>query len=511
MIGNTIDNFVSLVTAMDHLQMNIDTETYKSFVTEELGSSRPFNKDIFKLYNFIRDNAKYEYLFPAVFKHLSDHLEELEDRDELLSIKPDHFTQIITHQNQLEIKGLDETFYPFRMISEICARWICHDLENRSQHALELVNAARYRFSLSNMIAEEEFSLPLSSNIKHMDQNSISRYFCKWLMYFGEIRRSKPVAAETLQDEYHEDEKKYAGFHFDPPYEFSSEPKLKTFLKNNDYYDITVKVGDKMYKLHRPILQSESWYFNELFSKEYSALAAKSDGIPTLPSKDKVYTIDDIDSTTFDLVVDHMYLGNVEPTQEIVLPLFKAAHSLKIYSLRNSCSRWMKENYDQMNVEDVVEVLNFTHENIEYEDLNRFFVSKYIVDSWPKVANLPQFADLFKAIVLPEGADSCENRVYAFDEIDRETFKTIIDYLYFNKEDLQENNIARVFRASDMFKIEKLIKECVKRLLSWPKKMSPAHVKEVLNVTLKNVKYYEVLNTVYLAEHMNQWPQVDID
>ncbi|XP_065223303.1 uncharacterized protein LOC135847612 [Planococcus citri] len=55
MVGNTINNFVSLLTVMDYLQMDTDTETYKSFVTEELDSSRPFNKDIFKLYNFIVD------------------------------------------------------------------------------------------------------------------------------------------------------------------------------------------------------------------------------------------------------------------------------------------------------------------------------------------------------------------------------------------------------------------------------------------------------------------------
>ncbi|XP_065224491.1 kelch-like protein 23 isoform X2 [Planococcus citri] len=186
------DNFVSLLMAMDYLQMHIDPKTYKSFAAKELDFS-DLNKDIFQLYYFIADDAKYEYLLPIVFYHLAEHLEELKDRDEILSIKFDHIIKIISNG--------DASIYntPFRTVSKLCARWICHDVENRLHHAVYLVNAAKFRFNISNEISRQDFNLELFSNKEHLNQNSISTYIHKLMMYCGEIRCPDADTVETIK------------------------------------------------------------------------------------------------------------------------------------------------------------------------------------------------------------------------------------------------------------------------------------------------------------------------
>ncbi|XP_065223827.1 uncharacterized protein LOC135847992 [Planococcus citri] len=303
------DNFVSLLMAMDYLQMDIDPETYKSLANGQLGWSKPLHKDIFKLNYFIADDAKYEYLLPIVFQHLSGHLEKLQDRDEILSIKFDHIVKIISNREA------SSYITQFRTVSKLCARWICHDMENRLHLALNLVNAARFRFQISNKISHQDFNLELSSNKEHLNQNSISTYIHKLMMYCGEIRcpeavNSEPVETTCARDECNDNENLCASDSGeDCRILFSREPKLESFLKNSNFYDITVQAGEKFYKLHRSVLKSESVYFEDLFSKEHSELAAQCKGIPpSPPSKDKIYSLDEIDSATFDMIVNHMYV-----------------------------------------------------------------------------------------------------------------------------------------------------------------------------------------------------------
>ncbi|XP_065224518.1 uncharacterized protein LOC135848524 [Planococcus citri] len=507
------DNLVSLLMAMDYLQMDIDPETWKRLVTETLRSSDLLNKDIFKLYNFITYDQKFEYLLPAVFEYLAQNMRHLNDHDELLSVKFDHIVKILSYCGISSIR-------PFRPVSKICARWIFHDTENRLHYALNLLNAARLGFHLSNTISEDDFNLRLSKNDQNLNENTISRHFYKWLVYCGEIHYSKPVdsetsvAAERNKREDPRDNETDVTAQEDHPFLSSKEPKLESFLKNGNFYDITVKVDDKVYKLHRSVLKSESVYFEEIFSKEYSELAAQCKGIPpSPPSKDKIYSLDEIDSATFDMVVNHMYLGKIEPTSDIAVSLFKAVHILRIDKLKKPCCGWMETNRKDICSKVVVEMLNFTHARAEYKKLNRIFLTRYIVDSWPKIDNLPQFAELFKAITLPENSTLNGTGAYSFDGVDRDIFKVIVDYIYFDDAAYSTNDVIRLFKASDLFKIEKLIKVCVSylKLGGSYDKLSSADIKEVLSITLRNVEHYDDLNTMYLVQYMMRWPQVDTE
>ncbi|XP_065222645.1 uncharacterized protein LOC135847142 [Planococcus citri] len=524
------DNFVSLLMAMDYLQMDIDPKMWKPFAIRAFRCSKLLNKDIFKLCDFIALEKKFEYILPVVFEQMALYLEKLSDRDEFLSVKFDHMVKILSHCRTYSCEGSNPG--PFRTVSKICARWICHDMKNRLHHALNLLNAARLGFHLSNTISDDEFNLRLSANDQNSNENTISRHIYKWLMYCGEIHSSNPVGSETSEAAERNKRQRECGYASmysaeeldsfriwrepdtkeDPPFMFNREPKLESFLKNSYIYDITVKVGEKVYKLHRSVLKSECLYFKELFSKEYSEISTQYEEVPCPPSKDKIYSLDEIDSETFDIIVDHMYLGKIEPTSDIIVRLFKAVHILRIDKLKKPCCGWMETNRKDICSKNVVEMLNLIHAHTEYEKLNKVFLSRYIVDSWPKIDNLPQFADLFKAIVLPEGINSTdESKAYLFDKVDQETFKVIIDYIYFDKKYFDDDSIVRVLKASNMFKIEKLVGKCIDHLIRWCARLSSSDIKEVLILSLGDFQYHEVLNTIYLVKYTMQWPEVDVE
>ncbi|KAL6960013.1 Kelch-like [Sarracenia purpurea var. burkii] len=96
--------------------------------------------------------------------------------------------------------------------------------------------------------------------------------------------------------------------------------KLRKFLANGDFYDITVRVEEKSYKLHRVVLESKCGYFADIFRTEYNESVAKCNGIPaTFPYKDEEYLLDEVDQSTFDAVIDHVYLIKISETNSMTL------------------------------------------------------------------------------------------------------------------------------------------------------------------------------------------------
>ncbi|XP_065225524.1 uncharacterized protein LOC135849170 isoform X6 [Planococcus citri] len=508
------DNFASLLMAMDYLQMDIHEDAYREILDERLCSrsnGRPFAHEIFKLYDFITETGNFQGLLSVVYEHLSIHMLKLQDLDEYLRLPFDHYIHVIAQQYSRSNK---ETYTNQKhALSEVCSKWICHDLENRLPRMIKLVNAARFRSSCPNKLSYDDTDLRLPAIDKSTNVDKVSRYFYKFLTYPGGISHTvDDPKLEVYGEKYYEisfvsdssSEEREGHDRIFP----NKDSKLEVFLRNGQLYDITIKAGEKLYKLHRAVLKSESLYFAEMFSKECSELADQSEGTPpTPPSKDKIYFMDDIDSSTFDIVVDRIYrLGKHEFTSGGIVRLFKAAHKLKIDSLKNSCEKWMKSNSEGVCAEDVVEMLNFTHEHIEYKSLNQFFLSKYLVDSWPKIDNLPQFADLFKTMTLPIGE---ENKIDLSDKIDRESFKFIIDYIYLDSVKLTDKNILQFLKASEFFRIEKLVEECAEGLMSDKYRIESEDMVEVLNFARRNIEFREALNSVYLAKYMIKWPNVD--
>ncbi|XP_065223360.1 uncharacterized protein LOC135847655 [Planococcus citri] len=412
------DNYASLLIAMDYLQMDIDEDIYRQILTdrficrEMMGFyyywAHPFTKDVFKLYSFITVTANYQNLLPVVFQLLSQNILKFQDHDEYLSIPFDHYIHIIS-QRGFCCYGEEHQTQAF---SKVCAKWICHDIENRLPRIIELVNAARYRYYCPNELSYDDTNLRLPAIDESTNVDKVSRHFYKLFTYTGEIRRG---IFDKVKLEVYED-KKYPDFHQNAQNKYyhvvhrtgssrgcerhkiwtvpNKDSKLQAFLRNGHLYDITIKAGEKLYKLHRAVLKSESLYFEEMFVEECSEFAAQSESTPPIPPcKDKIYFMDDIDSALFDSIVDHIYkLRNYAEFASVgIVRLFKAAHKLKIVSLKNSCEKWMEDN-SEVCAEDVIEMLNFTHEHIEYKSLNDVFLTKYLVDSWPKIPELQSAA-----------------------------------------------------------------------------------------------------------------------
>ncbi|XP_065225522.1 uncharacterized protein LOC135849170 isoform X4 [Planococcus citri] len=524
------DNYASLLMAMEYLQVGIDEDSYRGVLSTRLCSrflNRPITAEIFRLYSFITETGNYQSLLPVVLQHLSLHMLELQDHDEYLSIPFDHYIHIIAQQ---DFRSNEEIHTNQKhALNEVCGKWICHDIENRLPCMIKLVNAARFRSSCPNKLSYDDTNLRLPAIDQSTNVDKVSRYFYKFFTYTGEIIQT----VDELRSEVYEDEKyQHLYRHVDgncsgltwldnlfpdegDPHDWivpNKDSKLEAFLRNGHLYDITVKAGEKLYKLHRAVLKYECMYFKEIFSKEFSVLAAQCEGTPpTPPSKDKIYFIDDIDSPSFDSVVDRIYKlrKQTEFTSVGIVRLFKAAHKLKIGSLMNSCENWMMSHSRAVCAEDVVELLNFTRENFKYRSLHEFFLTKYVIDSWPKIDNLLQFSDLFKAIGLQIGED---NTVDISDKTDQETFKLIVDYMFLNTVFVEYHNLLKFLIATEFFRIKKLVERCALVLMLHQDRIKSEDVidvVEVLNFARRNIEFREALNSVYLAKYMIKWPNVD--
>ncbi|XP_065225518.1 uncharacterized protein LOC135849170 isoform X2 [Planococcus citri] len=529
------DNFVSVLMAMDYLQMNIDEETYRHLVTRWLRSDDSyFNKDVFRLYDFITQNTNYEYLLPAALEHLSLHFEYLRDSVEFLSIPIHHFIEIISQDGESFVHER----YLQHEFCRICAKWFRHDMENRLPRIIDVVNKVRYRFDFSSEISPDDLYVKFLSNDKHMTEDKLSRHLYALIVYSGEIccninddtseaesSESDVSTSKKNQDDYatecseccseSDDESESIS---QDQFSFSGEPKLEKFLKNGLLYDITLKIGEKVYKLHRSVLKSKSSYFEEIFSTEYSEITAQhEEKPPPPPGKDKVYFLPDdiIDSTVFDWVIDYIYFEKKEFSSDVIVGVFKALYVLKIDGLLESCADWMKDNSKDMCSEDVLEIINFTHTLVDYEYLNQFFSPKYIIDSWPKVDHSSAlFADFFDKVFLPVKTDCDGNEVrYLFDEIDKKTFEWIIHHIYDDEEEVEltDENVASILRASELLKMDSLMEECVNSLIPTEQRIgstSSKDVIEVLKFARKNIEH-KALDALYLARHMTEWPRVD--
>ncbi|XP_065224449.1 uncharacterized protein LOC135848464 [Planococcus citri] len=561
------DNYVTLLMAMDYLQMKVNEKTYRNIIFNMVMNS-PLENDndtrtsVFKLYHFLTDSGNFKSLLSVIFRFISERLEYLQDLDEFLSIPLDHFTQII----RLRYYCTYWNKYEKQAFSKLCTKWIYHDVENRLPGTIDVVNAVRHRFFIPTDVSREALNLQSSVIDERMDQDKFSRYFYKMLAYAsgeiyicvdaleldstaddkssGDEDESSEDNGESSQDNdessQDEDESKQVKkekkkkkkknrsgcsswvVDYDADLEeisqdqqfFNSQSKLKTFLRNSNLYDITVKVDEKIYKLHRSVLRSASSYFEDIVSTEYSELvAAQCSEVPTLPSKDKIYSIDGIDSEIFDIVIDYIYLGKEKFKSDTVVRLLKALHVLKIGGLLKPCCKWMKDHSESICAKDVVEILNFTHEKVEYKKLNKIFLGKYILNSWPKIDNLPQFADLFNAISLTTETSSRENKINLTGKVDQKTFKMIINHIYeIKREEVTDLNIVPILKASETFKMKDLIERCIDRLtltLIVVFRISAADVIEILNFARNNIRYREALYNVLLPRYMKDWPQVD--
>ncbi|XP_065210968.1 uncharacterized protein LOC135839042 [Planococcus citri] len=177
--------------------------------------------------------------------------------------------------------------------------------------------------------------------------------------------------------------------------------KPRAFRKNGDFCDITVRIKNTTIKLHRPVLESVSGYFKEIFRAEYSEAIATHNGTLKCPRIDKEYVLSDIiNPTDFDVVFRYLYYYYPSYTLQKedckwykISQTFIISHILKIDLLSSACEFRLKKEPQCVKSEEVAQILDFTYGNPEYEDIYVMFMVKNLNESWPKI-NMSQFCSV---------------------------------------------------------------------------------------------------------------------
>lgn len=174
--------------------------------------------------------------------------------------------------------------------------------------------------------------------------------------------------------------------------------KLRKFLNNSDFYDITVRVEEKAYKLHRAVLESRCGYFLSIFQAEYAEAIAKCDGIPECPGKDKEYLLEEVDQSTFEKIIEYIYFDKDIIGRKCFNGtgrVFKAADILKVDDLSKIMNERLKEYalWDLSSL-DEVEILNTACGKGQYDDLYLLYLGWHIKCNWPKIYNVSQFCSI---------------------------------------------------------------------------------------------------------------------
>ncbi|XP_065205655.1 uncharacterized protein LOC135835364 [Planococcus citri] len=327
------DNCIALLMAMDYLQMEIDVETYATFMK----SNSVLDVEIIGLYTFMKENPNLQCLLPSVLEYLSNHLANMRNNADLMCLPVDDITRIISSQSYVGYSSMTEDM---REICLICAEWIYHDLQNRLRHSVRLVNAVKQRFCYLNAMKDEDFNnLTVSSDIaKQMNPEMIAKHFYKFVVCDGEIN---PVPQKLPKYE----EKKAP-----ISCEKNHRKKLTKLLENGYFHNIVLNVGEKTYKLHRFKLCPASAHFAEISSTKQSshADAQCAEALTQRSITSEQYSILGVDQTTCDMIFEYIYFDELRLTSETITPVFKAASTFRMENLMTECVRLMKKNIEEM-------------------------------------------------------------------------------------------------------------------------------------------------------------------
>ncbi|XP_065200435.1 uncharacterized protein LOC135831687 [Planococcus citri] len=401
------DNYLSLLKELNHFGMKIDLQIFSSLIDCDLESCSPQEAKIFELYAFIIQNSQFEYLLNSVLKYLSNHLDALQNHEILSSNVPlDHLVQLIKN-----LKHADEKAR-YRVV-QICSEWLCHDMKNRLPHMAKLVKKTK----LLHRDSEEMYSdfskcLPSCDVDKETRHKVISTCFFAQVANGGKLHLLHPTTLDCNYDSYggyspedsNDESETETMIHERYVNDRNDSVKLNKFRKNGDLYDITVRVGEKTYKLHRRILESKSGYFRDIFRSEYSDAIAQCDGTPkNCPSIDKEYLLsDEINPSTFEDVISSLYgyenliaiFQRFLYKWDKIAKFLKIAHSLRLDELLKDCIRNLKKEHRRASSQDVEKILNFAHEKSEYENLFVIHFSKHLAENWPNIRNKSQFCSI---------------------------------------------------------------------------------------------------------------------
>ncbi|XP_017275636.1 actin-binding protein IPP isoform X2 [Kryptolebias marmoratus] len=105
----------------------------------------------------------------------------------------------------------------------------------------------------------------------------------------------------------------------------------------SDFCDVGLKVGARVFRVHRLVLAASSPYFSALFS-----------GGMREAEKDEVQIIG-VDTDVFEILLDFIYTGTISVTVENVQELMVAADMLQLSEVVSICGEFLKAHMDPFN------------------------------------------------------------------------------------------------------------------------------------------------------------------
>ncbi|XP_065216889.1 uncharacterized protein LOC135843071 [Planococcus citri] len=405
-----LDNYATLLWAMDYLQMEIDLKVFRRYLYEYLQIPTPLFPNVWKLLDYIAANQNFKYLLPTFYQYFSIHLGEVADCEEILSLPVTQLVKIIT-RNVLSVVEKEK-----HSISLLCARWITHDMVNRLSSIFTLVNAVRCRYGLSFRVNGENVNIQHLHDVgEELKLTSVLKYFNVLFDYHGEIAytkeesikeeksqhvwaddereslpmRTRPLKRKRRSDRSSEDSSSSREPSVDksktPPTAISvinkidENTKWTTFLQNGHFYDVTAKVEGKSFKLHLCKLKSLSGYFARLSSQIFD--------------KDTEHLLDEIDQATFNMIIDYIYFNTeIRLKSKNVLRILKASAVLEVDEIIEECEEYIQRAKRRLSAS-FMELVDFC---CGKNRLKKIYTTlcDYLVDSWPEAVDMPSFGSI---------------------------------------------------------------------------------------------------------------------
>ncbi|XP_065199757.1 uncharacterized protein LOC135831301 [Planococcus citri] len=520
------DNYVSLLIAMDYLQMEIDLKPFESFIGRRTYENLPFDAQMLELCYFIPSNRDYDSLKCKVHVYLSHYFMDFLTCQEFLNLPLKDLTDIMMTK-RIIVRSVYEysSAYEKDVISRICAKWICHDVENRLNEInfMKLVNAANYmlfRSLFRKTIAN--LSIRLNSiEEAGTKEEDIRRCFYQLLGHSGEI----DFSTETDGPEESKISCTEADCHI--VNRIDKDEKWVKFFEEGYLYDVTIKAGAKTYKLHRSVLKTASEYFSDLFSAERCETRSS-----IREDKDELYVID-IDVPTFDAVVRFIYFGDIVLDSPVnCIKMLKAGVLLKIQELISESSTWIRHNAVQFRSEDILQVLESIEHGIDYppryHETYQFLIMYFYCKADENltrsiVYRLWRIADIIEYVAL---SDKCiawilkdfQNSNFDVDDITQilnkkrgeiTLYRFISGYYTYAKKKSPVVDVFLILYTSEKLKYEKLTHRCMQWMTYNKAEMTVENVIEILSFT-RGKKEFDYGHVFFLCELLvATWPDVN--
>ncbi|XP_065215569.1 uncharacterized protein LOC135842128 [Planococcus citri] len=169
--------------------------------------------------------------------------------------------------------------------------------------------------------------------------------------------------------------------------------KLKEYLNDGTFSDVTIKVEDKAYHLHRVVLSLKSAYFQKLFARNF------------IEHNQKEIELRTVEVSIFDCIVTYIYENDLESfiKSENMTKLLIALDYLQIDIDQTWFSRFIQNNSESIQMADLFELFNFLVFHSAYPWLLTSLL-KFFSKSLVKISQTEYFGSIsfehFKKILL---------------------------------------------------------------------------------------------------------------